>query len=525
MQVNIEEVINDYRIFFTRLQRSNHFSRLGKTFSTNKIKYLYDTGTGKVLECEDHAYMVLDCLFRTNDFEKLLDLNISQEELINAFYIIKQAIEQENILLALPVDKFLGTSADLVDSVVNHNLGQLTLELTERCNLNCEYCIYGNQNNTFREFGQGDMSFDTAKKAIDYAAAHSGERLAITFYGGEPLLKFDLLRNCVEYAQSTIKNKELSYSITTNLVLMTPEIATYLASIDRFMVVCSMDGPEEIHDEYRRFPSGIGSHKYVIRGLKNLVDAIGDNTVGRMSFSMVMANVSDKDYFDKIQRFFDSLDWLPSQISKNVTYAQWGKKPEEYQNLESEYELEYMDRPVSEMDPAREWTEHMIKDINNIELEINPLYTAKRLDDGLLSIHNRGIYNIPIQGYHFNGCCIPGARRLYTTVDGYYKVCERVGISPYIGHVDTGYDLNVVMRYYINDFMTGAVKYCNKCWAVQLCSLCYLECFNESGLDISGRHALCRSHRYTCVANLKKYHEILESSPESLDYLNQYRLY
>lgn len=93
------------------------------------------------------------------------------------------------------------------------------------------------------------MDWDTAKQAIDYLFDHSSKRenIYLTFYGGEPLLKFDLIKQCTDYAQqqAELKGRNLYFNLTTNLSLMTEEIANYLAAIPHFSIAVSIDGPAE----------------------------------------------------------------------------------------------------------------------------------------------------------------------------------------------------------------------------------------------------------------------------------------
>jgi uncharacterized protein len=174
------------------------------------------------------------------------------------------------------------------------------------------------------------MTWDTAKKAIDYGLAHSGKDFAVTFYGGEPLLRFDLLRQCVEYVKATAKEVNLSYSMTTNLVLMTPEIAGYLASVEGFSVVCSIDGPKEIHDANRLAINGNGSFDQAVRGLRYLVDAFGERAEDLISLSMVVASTGNQE-LDRIQDFIDSLGWLPPRVSKLVSHVSVSQQEREEQ--------------------------------------------------------------------------------------------------------------------------------------------------------------------------------------------------
>ena len=88
------------------------------------------------------------------------------------------------------------------------NRAQITLELTEKCNMRCKYCIYQEGQGGYREFGNHDMTFEVAKLAIDDLIEHSQDEkvIFVSFYGGEPLLKFDLLKQCIDYCE-TIKGK------------------------------------------------------------------------------------------------------------------------------------------------------------------------------------------------------------------------------------------------------------------------------------------------------------------------------
>lgn len=249
-----------------------------------------------------------------------------------------------------------------------------------------------------------------------------------------------------------------------------------------------------------------------MQGLKNITMALGKEAATRLNFSMVMTPPYGVEKFDVIQNFFNSLEWLPKNTVKNVAYVQYGK-------IKGENEDEYRKLTVEEIDPIGVWSEKHIN--GGKELEQGGIFTAKKIEDTLIRIHLRRLHDKPMDTFSFNGCCIPGSRRIYITADGKFKICERIGLSPYIGDVDNGVDINIVKKHYIQDFMNESVKYCNNCWAVHLCSVCYSECYNENGIEIENKHALCNSQRFNMERGLIQYHEILEHDPESLDYINR----
>lgn len=504
------ENLNYYKKYFKELTNDN-YRRFGKPFRTHDNAYFYDTGTGKVMQCNENVYKILSYLFGGGVTEYIENCGVSGNELLAALSEIKDAVEKENILKAPEVKSFHGRHVDSLEEAINEEVGQITLELTERCNLRCGYCIYGEGNDVFRNFGNEDMTFEIAKKAIDYGVNHSGDELAVTFYGGEPLLRFDLLKQCIDYC-SRIKNKKFAFSMTTNLVLMDKEKAKYIADIPNFTVACSLDGPKDIQNQHRKFPNGKGSFDVVMQGLKNITEALGDEAERRLSFSMVMTPPYTSNKFDDIQEFFDSIPWLPKNTLKNVTYVQYGK-------IKNEDEKEYQIHPAEAIDPMGVWTENHVKDAKT--LERGEIFTAKKMEDSLVRIHLRRLHHEPMDTFTFNGCCIPGSRRIYVTVQGKFKICERIGLSPYIGDVDHGVDIDAVKKHYIQDYMRESIKYCNECWAIHLCGICYTECYNENGIEIENKHALCNSQRYNMERGLIKYHEILEHNPESLEYINQ----
>lgn len=108
----------------------------------------------------------------------------------------------------------------------------LVLQVTQKCNLRCSYCVYsGDYKN--RNHSQKEMSWETAKEAVDYLYGHSmsSEDIYISFYGGEPLLMFRLIKEVVEYVKREYCQRTVHFNLTTNGTLFTPEIVQYLLKI------------------------------------------------------------------------------------------------------------------------------------------------------------------------------------------------------------------------------------------------------------------------------------------------------
>lgn len=159
-----------YEKFFSTLIEDENYRRRGKVFKTRNRFYYYDTGTGKVFECEKEVYEVFQKLQKTNQFEKLRELDLDEKSLISALDKIMDVVNNENILKAPMLETFSGEQVTNLKKSLDTKLGQITFEVTQKCNLRCDYCIYQEDNPKFRDFSQhNDMPFEIAKKVIDYS--------------------------------------------------------------------------------------------------------------------------------------------------------------------------------------------------------------------------------------------------------------------------------------------------------------------------------------------------------------------
>ena len=151
----------------------------------------------------------------------------------------------------------------------------LCLHVAHSCNLNCSYC--------FASQGKyhGDralMSFEVGKQALDFLVAHSGTRhnLEVDFFGGEPLMNFDVVKQLVAYARSIEKKagKNFRFTLTTNGVLIDDDVIDF-ANREMSNVVLSLDGRKEVHDRFRVDYAGKGSWERIVPKFQKLVEARG----------------------------------------------------------------------------------------------------------------------------------------------------------------------------------------------------------------------------------------------------------
>ena len=151
----------------------------------------------------------------------------------------------------------------------------LCMHVAHTCNLNCAYCFasQGKYN------GERDvMSFETGKRALDFLIENSGKRtnLEVDFFGGEPLMNWDVVKQLVAYARSIEKDKgkNFRFTLTTNGVLVDDEVIEF-ANREMSNVVLSLDGRKEIHDRYRVDYKGAGSWEKIVPKFQKFVKERG----------------------------------------------------------------------------------------------------------------------------------------------------------------------------------------------------------------------------------------------------------
>ena len=157
----------------------------------------------------------------------------------------------------------------------NFKIKALCLHVAHTCNLNCSYC-FASQGKYHGE--RAIMSYEVGKKAIDFLIENSGfhKNLDIDFFGGEPLMNWDVVKQTVDYCRSIEKEagKNFRFTVTTNGMLIDDEVIDY-CNKEMSNVVLSLDGRKEVHDRTRVDYAGNGSWERIVPKFKKLVDARG----------------------------------------------------------------------------------------------------------------------------------------------------------------------------------------------------------------------------------------------------------
>lgn len=366
-----------------------------------------------------------------------------------------------------------------IEATLDRKRRLLVLELTRSCNMACSYCIDSKAYNQKDCLGSASMREDVALRGVDYFLEHSTDQtypLAISFYGGEPLLRFTLLKQVVEYAERRAdeKNRHIGFSVTTNGTLLTAAIAKFLIRHSVQMVI-SLDGPKETHDRYRLFKSGRGTFEVVATALEMVRNLDPDYFDRLVRCSVVVMPGSDleelQDYFSGlhvniIANFVDTYgidETIPGSLGavsglptlKTQMAARLGEEGSEFLNQSN-----------------------MSKDFATVLL--SPM--IKRFLESDTSSHHMSL-----------GQCVLGASRLYLSADGAFYPCEKVAGHSFarIGTIETGIDTDRVADL-IKQFYEMAAKRCSGCWMSSRCSACIALACSGDKLDMKKYSHYCR---------------------------------
>lgn len=483
----------------------NESKPLAKLFRTSKRAYIYDTGTNKIMGCDEFVFELLHDLYSLGvetAFQSFREKH-GEDVLLHAAESIKKAIEKQNILKFKKAEKFklTGDKYD-IDALIREHLEMIILEVTERCNLRCGYCI--------QEHGTNDMDPDVMKKAILYLKTHSpkNERVGIVLYGGEPVLCFSSISGCVEYAKQLFRDKGLDFSVTTNGTLVTPEIARFFKKND-FLVLVSIDGPAQIHQRFRKYKNGRGSYENAVRGLRYLVEAYGDSAEEKLKLSMVYTPPYSSSKLDEIDNFWEENNWMPANLGATITYPVDGSIPPEF----------FLKDRKSEDKTLMEWAFDKFRKRYNNGGKSGPLVDSA-IEPSLNMFMQRPLYNEPEKSINLNGCCVPGARRLYVTADGSFKVCERIDSTAVsVGNVFSGLDMEALKTNYVNQYMEASFPECSTCWAARLCNSCFRDAFKDGVFDLRKKRRNCLPIMISKETYLEYFCTLMEDNPNGLDYL------
>ena len=238
-----------------------------------------DIASGAVHAVDDVAYDII-AMFREKTKDEILAIikekyentdGFTPEEAEECYDQICDLKEAGQLFSPDTFESMAGTLKEKTAGVIK----ALCLHIAHTCNLNCSYC-FASQGKYHGE--RAVMSLEVGKRALDFLIENSGTRrnLEVDFFGGEPLLNFEVVKELVAYARSIEKkhNKNFRFTLTTNGMLIDDDVIDF-ANKEMSNVVLSLDGRREIHDRFRVDYAGNGSFDRIVPKFQKLVDARG----------------------------------------------------------------------------------------------------------------------------------------------------------------------------------------------------------------------------------------------------------
>ncbi len=245
-------------------------------YKSNGYNIVIDVNSGCVHSVDDVAYDIIgmyDKCDRQEIKEKILEKykdlpDVTEQDIEQVFEDIENLKAQGKLYSE---DKYKNIAFDFKkrQSVIK----ALCLHVAHDCNLRCKYCFADEG----KYQGQcGLMSFEVGKRALDFLIENSGTRknLEVDFFGGEPLMNFEVVKRLVKYGreQEKIHNKNFRFTITTNGILLTDEIMEF-CNKEMSNVVLSLDGRKDVNDRLRISPNGKGSYDIIVPKFKKAADS------------------------------------------------------------------------------------------------------------------------------------------------------------------------------------------------------------------------------------------------------------
>ena len=309
-------------------------------YKLNGYNIVLDTCSGAVHVVDEVAYDVIEMYPNKSVDEITAELllkyegreDVTEEELRLCHEDVTYLVNAKKLYTEDTFADMAGTFKERSGNVIK----ALCLHVAHTCNLNCGYC-FASQGKYHGE--RAIMSFEVGKRALDFLIENSGTRrnLEVDFFGGEPLMNWDVVKDLVKYARSVEKehNKNFRFTLTTNGVLIDDDVIEF-ANKEMSNVVLSLDGRKEIHDATRVDYAGNGSYDKIVPKFQKMVESRdGKNYYMRGTFTHANPDFT-KDVFHMADLGFTELSMEPVVAAANDPSA---LTAEDLEIVKEQYEI------------------------------------------------------------------------------------------------------------------------------------------------------------------------------------------
>ena len=466
---------------------------------------VYDTGSNKLIDVDFLTAKVLPLwgIYSNTEIISKLKNEHSIEEIKARLDLLANVEKEKGWFLRTRPDRFIpGWSKKEINDKLNSELDCLVLSVTTACNFRCSYCLYSGGYKGYRNHGTDLMSLKTAKKALDFFAVRSAksEEIHLNFYGGEPLLNFDIIKWAVDKLPSVANGRNYYFHLTTNGYLLNNETIINFLIKNNFIIAVSLDGPQKYHDKRRRTKSGHPTFEVILEGLNLLKNTDPGYYRENVLFNSVINSADDlmgvRDYFIN-NALFKEHDIICSTVKKD--------------SLEDNTNGKGNDKPLKDLE--NEFMNKLSSGSNNFDSFLKRIFIKE-----LRHIYNTPFYDSVNKEEKLTNICIPGKKELFVTVDGLFHPCENTSDGLTLGSLEEGFDIDEIERI-CNDYADFCSSICKDCWAFRLCKLCYIHAFTDKKIDKNKMESYCKRERNSILVSLQRYHTVRKNYPQFIDSL------
>ncbi len=481
--------------------------------SVNQNKYLYNRKNKSVFFLHPVLLFFLELENNGDDLERIIT-EVTENLYIKDYgYLTKEEVlYYYNKLLFLKSNNQID-SFSYEESVNLHikkqnalsffaNSDTIIFEITQRCNLKCVYCAYGSYYKWFDDRCNEDLTFSKAKNLIDFYIKNTDTKyndsykkeLGISFYGGEPLLNFEIVKQIVEYLKS-LKTETIvfKFSMTTNAILI-KKYCNFLIE-NNFNLLISLDGNEE-NNGYRIFKNNKPAYKKIYTNIIYIKENYPNYFENNVRFNSVLHN---KNSLNEVHTFFKNEFNKKASISEVVPDGMRTEKKKDFFEMYKNFE--------NDLKQIEDYTF-----VDKQQLFTSPDFVD--LNDFLTSIaycHNNYV-DLLFNSNKVNGMtatCFSFSLKIFMTVNGKLLPCENVDHKYYLGLVtddEVKIDFQKIADKYMAYF-NKMKKQCFNCYFQTNCHQCLFF------IDIDSEKPICSGF----IPDHKKFASYLSSRIDMIE--------
>jgi len=474
-------------------------------FETTQSKYLYDGNSTNLFSISNSFFNSHSKLMKKIEMSdaEFLDLNDDISE-------IKDAIDCGYFIpIKTSEPDYWFNVGEYTKSVINKEIKHVMVEMTQSCNMRCQYCVYGGHYPKERQHKKGSINEQTllnAAKLLLNSPSDSTDKI-FNFYGGEPFIEFEKITIIVDKIIAI--DPTIKFYFTTNGTLLNQRVAEWFIARPQVNIFVSLGGKPSDHDDLRVMKNGNPTYQLIKDNLLFIRELGEEDYIQRIRF--IFNVLTSKQLFEiddllNNDSIFNNLAHTPD-ISKIDTTDDDGT----ISAMETEFKKIYKDYP----NPIDEY-------LHRLERGDKKNVFSQYFDELFLTVHKRAfVKNKPV----LSGVCRPFLHKLFVDINGDIHICENYRSGGDFGNVNDTEKLENI-EILLDDYKKDRSDNCNNCWANKLCTLCFKD-FEKKDLENKTQavnYARCQLERNQLKGIFIEYCEVLEKNAHILDHLDEYVL-